>query len=29
MGWGDDGDRLHDWKFDAKTETDETIEEEM
>jgi hypothetical protein len=20
-GMGDDGDRLHDWRFDAKTET--------
>ena len=28
-GMGDDGDRLHDWKFDAKTETDEAIVEEI
>jgi hypothetical protein len=28
-GMGDDGDRLHDWKFDAKTETDDAIVEEM
>jgi dihydrofolate reductase len=24
-GMGDDGDRLHDWRFDAKTETDDAI----
>jgi dihydrofolate reductase len=28
-GMGDDGDRLHDWKFDARTETDDAIVEEM
>ena len=28
-GMGDEGDRLHDWRFDAKTETDEKIVEEM
>jgi dihydrofolate reductase len=27
-GMGDDGDRLHDWMFDAKTETDAAIVEE-
>jgi hypothetical protein len=27
-GMGDDGDRLHDWKFDAKTETDDAIVDE-
>ena len=28
-GMGDDGDRLHDWKFDAKTETDTVIVDEI
>jgi dihydrofolate reductase len=28
-GMGDDGDRLHDWRFDAKTETDAAIVDEM
>jgi hypothetical protein len=28
-GMGDDGDRLHDWKFDAKTETDDAIVDEI
>jgi dihydrofolate reductase len=28
-GMGDDGDRLHDWKFDAKTENDDAIVEEL
>ena len=28
-GMGDDGDRLHDWKFDAKTETDAAIVDEI
>jgi dihydrofolate reductase len=28
-GMGDEGDRLHDWKFDAKTETDEAIVDEI
>jgi dihydrofolate reductase len=27
-GMGDDGDRLHDWRFDAKTETDDAIVDE-
>ena len=27
-GMGDDGDRLHDWRFDAKTETDAAIVDE-
>src|SRR5512132_2408808 len=27
-GMGDDGDRLHDWMFDAKTETDAAIVDE-
>ena len=27
-GMGDDGDRLHDWMFDAKTEADDAIVEE-
>ena len=27
-GRGDDGDRLHDWMFDAKTETDAAIVDE-
>jgi hypothetical protein len=27
-GMGDDGDRLHDWMFDAKTETDGAIVDE-
>jgi hypothetical protein len=26
---GDDGDRLHDWRFDAKTETDAAIVDEI
>lgn len=26
---GDDGDRLHDRRFDAKTETDDAIVDEM
>ena len=28
-GMGDDGDRLHDWRFDAKTETDTAIVDEI
>jgi dihydrofolate reductase len=28
-GLGDDGDRLHDWMFDAKTETDAAIVDEL
>jgi dihydrofolate reductase len=28
-GMGDDGDRLHDWRFDAKTETDAAILDEI
>lgn len=28
-GTGDDGDRLHDWMFDAKTETDAAIVDEL
>jgi dihydrofolate reductase len=28
-GMGDDGDRLHDWRFDAKTETDAAIVDEI
>lgn len=28
-GMGDDGDRLHDWRFGAKTETDEAIVAEL
>ena len=28
-GMGDDGDRLHDWMFDAKTETDAAIRDEL
>jgi dihydrofolate reductase len=28
-GMGDDGDRLHDWMFDAKTETDAAIVDEL
>ena len=28
-GMGDGGDRLHDWKFDAKTETDAAIVDEI
>jgi dihydrofolate reductase len=28
-GMGDDGDRLHDWKFGAKTETDAAIVDEI
>jgi hypothetical protein len=28
-GMGDDGDRLHDWRFDAKTETDGAIVDEI
>jgi dihydrofolate reductase len=28
-GMGDDGDRLHDWTFDAKTETDDAIMDEI
>lgn len=28
-GMGDDGDRLHDWQFDAKTETDAAIVDEI
>jgi dihydrofolate reductase len=28
-GMGDGGDRLHDWRFDAKTETDEAIVDEI
>lgn len=28
-GMGDEGDRLHDWKFDAKTEADEAIVDEI
>jgi dihydrofolate reductase len=28
-GIGDDGDRLHDWMFDAKTETDAAILDEI
>ena len=28
-GMGDDGDRLHDWRFEAKTETDDAIVEEI
>jgi dihydrofolate reductase len=28
-GMGDDGDRLHDWMFDAKTETDAEIVDEQ
>jgi dihydrofolate reductase len=28
-GMGDQGDRLHDWKFDAKTEADEAIVDEI
>jgi dihydrofolate reductase len=28
-GMGDDGDRLHDWRFDAKTETDDAIVDEI
>jgi dihydrofolate reductase len=28
-GMGDEGDRLHDWKFDAKTETDAAIVAEI
>ena len=28
-GMGDGGDRLHDWKFDAKTETDDAIVDEI
>jgi dihydrofolate reductase len=28
-GMGDDGDRLHDWRFDAKTETDEGMVREL
>jgi dihydrofolate reductase len=28
-GMGDDGDRLHDWMFDAKTETDAAIVDEI
>jgi dihydrofolate reductase len=27
-GMGDDGDRLHDWMFDAKTDTDAAIVDE-
>jgi dihydrofolate reductase len=27
-GMGDDGDRLHDWRFDAKTETDAKVFDE-
>ena len=27
-GMGDDGDRLHDWRFDAKKETDDAIVDE-
>jgi dihydrofolate reductase len=28
-GMGDDGDRLHDWRFDAKTETDAAVLDEI
>jgi len=28
-GMGDDGDRLHDWRFDAKTEIDAAIVDEI
>ena len=28
-GMGDDGDRLHDWRFDAKTEADAAILDEI
>jgi dihydrofolate reductase len=28
-GMGDEGDRLHDWKFDAKTETEDAIVDEI
>ena len=28
-GMGDDGDRLHDWRFNAKTETDAAIVDEV
>ena len=28
-GMGDDGDRLHDWKFDTRTETDTAIVDEL
>jgi dihydrofolate reductase len=28
-GMGDGGDRLHDWRFDAKTEADAAIEDEI
>jgi len=28
-GMGDDGDRLHDWRFDAKTETDAKVFDEF
>jgi dihydrofolate reductase len=28
-GMGDGGDRLHDWRFDAKTETDDAIVDEI
>ena len=28
-GLGDDGDRLHDWMFDSKTETDAAIVDEL
>ena len=28
-GMGDGGDRLHDWKFDAKTEADDAIVDEI
>jgi dihydrofolate reductase len=28
-GMGDDGDRLHDWMFDAKTETDAAVVDEV
>jgi len=28
-GMGDDGERLHDWRFDAKTETDAAIVDEI
>ena len=28
-GMGDDGDRLHDWRFDAKTEADAAIVDEI
>ena len=28
-GMGDDGDRLRDWRFDARTETDAAIVDEL